>query len=197
MESKKKYGVYIGRFQPFHEGHRSIIEFIENSGFEPVIGVGESKIGKKLISTTRTVDVLNREFKNYKVKLIPDRSNDLEWGINCLNKLKLEVSEKDILVRKEDFVFFVHEKEEDKRRFVLHGKEYFDSYACIFEHLGFETKRLKFVDHDVSGTEIRNTLEKLRLRGELDKQFELLTNSLKDEDAKRAFIYHYRSHYSL
>ena len=43
MEHKHEVGLYIGRFQPFHKGHKSIVESALKQCDRLIIGIGSSQ----------------------------------------------------------------------------------------------------------------------------------------------------------
>ena len=80
-------GLFIGRFQPFHEGHLHAIQDIIKECDQVIIGIGSSQHSKTstnpfsakerkemIISTLK-----NKNIKNYSIFLIPDIENDNEW----------------------------------------------------------------------------------------------------------------------
>ena len=42
-----KYCLFIGRFQPFHEGHKKLIETVMKEGKLPLIAVRDTKLSKE------------------------------------------------------------------------------------------------------------------------------------------------------
>jgi len=83
-----KTALYIGRFQPFHNGHLDAIYQIKKSGFDKVIiGIGssnEKRTNHNPFSYQERVDMINRTLKSvnlieYNVLPIPDFGNDILW----------------------------------------------------------------------------------------------------------------------
>lgn len=66
-------GFYVGRFQPYHNGHQSVLERIASSADEIVIGVGSAQIshtvanppftaGERVLMLTRSLADLDCPF---------------------------------------------------------------------------------------------------------------------------------------
>jgi len=82
-----KTGLFIGRFQPFHNGHLKDIKDVLREVDEIVIGIGsinESKTEQNpfTVEERKTmIDLVlkNKKIKNYKYIEIPDFNNDKKW----------------------------------------------------------------------------------------------------------------------
>ena len=67
-----KRGFYIGRFQPYHNGHQSVLEHIAHEVDEIVIGIGSAQLshltdnpftaGERVLMITRALSSLDRPF---------------------------------------------------------------------------------------------------------------------------------------
>jgi nicotinamide-nucleotide adenylyltransferase len=67
-----KRGFYIGRFQPYHNGHQSVLEHIAHEVDEIVIGIGSAQLshltdnpftaGERVLMITRALSSLNCPF---------------------------------------------------------------------------------------------------------------------------------------
>jgi nicotinamide-nucleotide adenylyltransferase len=67
-----KRGFYIGRFQPYHNGHQSVLEHIAREVDEIVIGIGSAQLshlpdnpftaGERVLMITRALSSLGRPF---------------------------------------------------------------------------------------------------------------------------------------
>lgn len=67
-----KRGFYIGRFQPYHNGHQSVLEHIAHEVDEIVIGIGSAQLshltdnpftaGERVLMITRALASLGRPF---------------------------------------------------------------------------------------------------------------------------------------
>jgi nicotinamide-nucleotide adenylyltransferase len=67
-----KRGFYIGRFQPYHNGHQSVLEHIAGEVDEIIIGIGSAQLshqienpftaGERVLMITRALSSLDRPF---------------------------------------------------------------------------------------------------------------------------------------
>lgn len=81
--SSTKYGVLVGRFQPFHKGHEGIIRGIIADGRKPVIFIGSiNRLDERnpLPFVTRR-QLIGQVFTSGEVKIlgIEDKDNDEAW----------------------------------------------------------------------------------------------------------------------
>lgn len=98
-EKKYKYGLYIGRFQPIHIGHESIIRKMLNECERVIIAIGsaqESGTAKNPFSLEQRADLITNVFYRERIegrlKIMPleDRenpSNDASWGDYVFQKV--------------------------------------------------------------------------------------------------------------
>lgn len=98
-EKKYKYGLYIGRFQPIHIGHESIIRKMLNECERVIIAIGsaqESGTTKNPFTFEQRADLITNVFYRERVegrlKIMPleDRenpSNDASWGDYVFQKV--------------------------------------------------------------------------------------------------------------
>lgn len=95
----KKYntGFYIGRFQPFHKGHLSIVQAMREQCEHIIIGLGSAQeSGTKrnpFDVELRTKGIFDSLFPNYNVRIIPifDRpvpQNDSKWGDYVIHQVR-------------------------------------------------------------------------------------------------------------
>ena len=92
MTKKYKCGLYIGRFQPIHNGHESIIRLMLDECDEVIIAVGSAQEGGTMrnpFTLDERVDLINNIFYReiiagkLHVMALRDRekpSNDSSWG---------------------------------------------------------------------------------------------------------------------
>jgi len=65
---KKKYSLFIGRWQPFHKGHRKLINTILNEGKNVCIAIRDTEITKNNpYSLLQRMLMLEKEFKKQKI----------------------------------------------------------------------------------------------------------------------------------
>ena len=79
-------GLYIGRFQPFHNGHKAVCEYIANEVDELIVGIGSSQLShepehpftaeERNLMITHVLADLRIPFS---VVSIPDVHNDSLW----------------------------------------------------------------------------------------------------------------------
>lgn len=69
-----KKSLFIGRFQPFHDGHEKLIRTVIKEGKRPVIAIRDTKPDKNnpYSSTTRMAMVRERFGEDVDIILIPD-----------------------------------------------------------------------------------------------------------------------------
>ena len=79
----KKYGILIGRFQPLHLAHQSIINEILHDGLIPIIFIGSSdadKSEKNPFSYIERAQMIHEVYGNQVVTLpLPDFNRDEHW----------------------------------------------------------------------------------------------------------------------
>ena len=95
MPKKFNYGLFVGRFQPFHKGHLHAIEFASSRCKTLLIGVGSSKdSGTKVnpLSADVRIKIIKAGLKGTKIKTkqlkffeIPDFHNNEKW-FNYINR---------------------------------------------------------------------------------------------------------------
>ena len=87
-----KRGFYIGRFQPYHNGHQSVLEHIASEVDEIIIGVGSAQLshqidnpftaGERVLMITRSLEPLGCPF--YVIPIEDIRRNAL-WVAHVLS----------------------------------------------------------------------------------------------------------------
>ena len=85
-------GLYIGRFQPFHNGHKAAVEYISSEVDELIIGIGSSQLshevlhpftaGERVLMITRALSHLNIPLY---VLPIPDVHRNAIWVSHVLS----------------------------------------------------------------------------------------------------------------
>ena len=96
---EEKIGLYIGRFQPFHKGHKSVVEAALKQCDRLVIGIGssqEARTKRNPFSYKEREQMISRSFfaeelySRIIIVPIPDRteySDDASWGqyvLDCI-----------------------------------------------------------------------------------------------------------------
>lgn len=96
-EKKYKVGFYIGRFQPYHKGHHSIVQAMQEQCEHIIIGLGsaqEFETERNPFDVQfRTKMIYDSVRPNYNVRVIPiyDRpvpANDYRWGDYVMHQVK-------------------------------------------------------------------------------------------------------------
>ena len=96
---EERIGLYIGRFQPFHKGHKSVVREALTKCDRLVIAVGsatESRTKKNPFSYCERIEIIRRSLRGMAEKVIfvpvPDRllyGDDPSWGeyvLNCVEE---------------------------------------------------------------------------------------------------------------
>lgn len=148
MEKKYKCGLYIGRFQPIHIGHESIIRQMLNECEQVIIAVGsaqESGTERNPFNFYQRADLITNVFYQHiiagRMSIIPlkDRekpSNDASWGDYVFDIVKsLTAKVPDV----------IYEGEEDER-------------STWYDNLDVEIVRVPRNKIRVSATELREAL---------------------------------------
>ena len=99
--------LFIGRFQPFHNGHLNIIKFASKQYKEIIIGIGSSQYSNKIdnpFSNDERKLMINKSLKsigigNYKIVFIPDIHNPPKWVDHILSI----ISDFDVVLSNNDF----------------------------------------------------------------------------------------------
>lgn len=87
-----KIALYTGRFQPFHNGHRKVVEMLVETFDLTKIALGEKRAGD-ILSYSEREEMIRDTFQDYKIELY--RIEDLpkehpeyfNWGNYVLNKV--------------------------------------------------------------------------------------------------------------
>jgi len=119
--NNKQYGVYLGRFQPFHDGHNSIIQQIIMDGRTPLLLIGYkgSLDDRHPLNPSQVKELIRLLYPEDQVmiKYIEDNDNWDKWYDNLMYKINLNTELNDIVI-------YTHEKECDNTTFTFKGKVY-------------------------------------------------------------------------
>ena len=149
----EKFGVFIGRFQPLHKGHISVIAQIINKGYTPLIVVGsaqESGTEKNPYSFTLRSEMILSE---YPIGVIVAPLEDsLEDDASWVKRLEALVR---TVVKDKEYIYFTHNKVSEKGKY-----ESLSNGEFITDKINHEKIDLSdFMDINVSATDIRNDLD--------------------------------------
>ncbi len=149
-----KFGVLIGRFQPFHKGHYLMVKEIVDKGYIPIIVVGScGELGEKNpfstgLRMTLISDALALE-KNAIIISVKDYPESDSLWVKVVKQTALEAA---LLTKEpiEEIKFFGVRKDIDRNRF---GRHYLD---------WFEAEELTYPQKEgvtISATDIRKDFE--------------------------------------
>ena len=106
-----QYGILIGRFQPLHKAHQSIIDEIIHDGLKPIIFIGSSNIsnGKNPFSYVQRASIIHQIYGGEVVTLpLPDCSLDAIWAQQIINNLYA------MNIEKENCIIYHYLKQNDE-----------------------------------------------------------------------------------
>lgn len=115
---EERFGVFFGRFQPFHYGHKQDIEYIRRLGYTPIVVIcsaqEEGTDKNPYCADTRERMIkkgLNFGFNTYHVTTLEDSLGD---DANWLKRLQECVEE---ITKGREYAYFVHNKESEKGKY--------------------------------------------------------------------------------
>jgi nicotinamide mononucleotide adenylyltransferase len=136
--NNEKYGIFIGRFQPFHNGHNQTIQEIIRDGKIPVIFIGSINKNDENnpLSFIEREEIINIIYKKECI-IIPleDCDNWNTWFKSINGSLYKN------RIKKNDCTLYFHNKDIDKQNFNFRGEYYEnESYTIMFQEDGFNVK---------------------------------------------------------
>jgi len=164
---KKKYGIFMGRMQPFHLGHQAVINEILLDGLIPVIVLGSSNLDRDLTKNPLTFEqrkeLIQLVYPNIEIVFIKswDYLNWTKWYRELFHDIYVQSS----IEPKKEAIIYYNEKEIDRCSFTCNNKQYNNTwYTDIFKKEGFATQKIKFPEYhnimiDANARDIRNNLE--------------------------------------
>lgn len=162
MTDKKQYGVFLGRFQPFHLGHMQVVSEIIADGLIPVLVVGgvNKDCHRHPYTPDQIENMIHRIYSSYMVGAVEpeivkmkDYDSWDEWyGAldSSLNNVNADTDNR---------IFYVHRKPDDIQQFEFRGHMIQDHYIKVLEIAGEEVKDVTYPVRDIDATQIRNDLE--------------------------------------
>ena len=157
----KEYGIIIGRFQPFTDGHNSIVQDIIRDGREPVIFMGSPYIDdKNPLNFEEKSKLVKMLYPDIKIVKIQDNDDWDEWFDNISSSMLS-------IAPKEKLYIYSHCKEIDKTNFEFCGKKYKDMhYTIMFKEHNFNIVKLNEVKCNlgevVHASDVRKDEEKAK-----------------------------------
>ena len=155
---EKKFGIFLGRCQPFHKGHQEIINEILLDGLIPIIVLGSSNqdrhIGKNPLTFAQRKELIRTVYPNVNIVFVRglDASDWNDWFKGLMNEIKSVLFKEfdiDVIDVSDVASLYFHNKEIDRCDFSFGGKEYTkEFYTTIFEEKGFTMRPIKFVKRD-------------------------------------------------
>ncbi len=168
-----KFGMFIGRCQPFHKGHIEIINEILLNGRTPIVVLGSSNqhrnMNKNPLTYAQRKELIRLVFPNINIlfiraidydswdkwydELIENVTNSIDNEFDYHNFSHLDLS------------LYSHNKEVDRQSFQFNSIQFNNTfYSDIFKHMGFNIKQIKFVSRtdvviDANARDIRTDLE--------------------------------------
>lgn len=172
----KKFGMFIGRCQPFHKGHIEIINEILLDGLTPIIVLGSSNDNRDKLKNPLTYaqrkELIRLVFPNTPIVFIRglDFNDWFDWFYGLIGNIEQTLYEEfdysdDI---KKDIILYSHNKEVDRTSFSFNNKEYNNTfYTDIFEEYGIKLTQVEFVKRtdvkiDANARDIRNNIENMK-----------------------------------
>jgi bifunctional NMN adenylyltransferase/nudix hydrolase len=155
------YGVFIGRFQPFHLGHEAIIHEIIADGLVPIIIIGSANIkdSRNPWSVMDRCEMIRLVFPDIIIFTANDHLSYDKWWTD----MQVDLISTDIYHKS---VFYINNKEQDRCDFILNGKEYKNSfYTEIFRNEGCIVKEVtypKLLNIPISASKIRDDIRGYR-----------------------------------
>jgi cytidyltransferase-like protein len=140
----KQYGLFIGRFQPFHLGHQAIINEIILDGKIPIIVIGddnEADLKRNPLSYEQRKELIQLVYPSECLFVQSfDATDWTDWFTWTISKVAF-------LTPLETVTLYYHNKESDRYKFFEYGgKEYHNEfYTKIFEDYGIKMKSIEFV----------------------------------------------------
>ena len=117
------YGIFFGRFQPFHNGHQSVIQKIINDELVPVILIGsaqESNTDRNPYSYNQRVEKIQSVFPGIiTAPLIDVPCSNEEWIANLKEAIDLIIENK-----ADSIVIYIHNKPSEKGKYGLPNDTY-------------------------------------------------------------------------
>ena len=154
----KKYGIFLGRFQPFHLGHQSIIDKIKADGRIPVVIKGSAQefgTTNNPYHPLEVMNMINLTNTDIIIMCLDDADCWDEWYASLTKSLVSFVGD-DLST----MTIYLHDKLEDLQDFTFRGEDYLnESYSKLYEVSGMHTTKLALSSIQIRAKAIREDLE--------------------------------------
>jgi nicotinamide mononucleotide adenylyltransferase len=164
----KKYGIMMGRFQPFHFGHQHIVNEIMLDGLIPVILVGscneDRDLSRNPLSFEERYMIISRLIPEAIILRTDDNNDWDKWYNDLILTLKYNLP----YFAPVSSVFYHNDKDIDRLDFTFNNKQYINTfYTDVFKDNNFDMKKIDFFGKDdfkinVNARDIRSDIEKLK-----------------------------------
>ena len=158
MKEKEQFGLFVGRFSPWHNMHQWNVDKIKQDELTPIVFVGSSqefKTSKNPWHVQDRMNIIQLVNPGMKVYALQDKSCWDEWHDQLIKCIKLVVSD-----NLSNVTIYVHNKPEDRLDFTFRGIEYKNEfYSKMYEIDGMSVKNIPYSGVEVHATDIRNDLE--------------------------------------
>lgn len=170
QEIDKPLGAFIGRFQPFHRGHKEAIDTIIDKGYKPLIIIGsasEHSTDRNPYNSQQRIKMIQTVYpdrETYDLATVSDHDSDDEW----LNNIIIALESANFFTNSKARLFY-NVKPQDRSTFlidgVLHRRKFW--HECIAHKIKCESifgdwTEGSIATYDVNATELRAAIELLQ-----------------------------------
>lgn len=162
------YGLFIGRFQPFHIAHEAIIHEIIADGKVPVVVVGgvNKTDDRHFLDFNQVKECIHKVFPELIVLPLEDTKSWDVWYNNLIDLLWSEhITVREYTGNHPLVTLYYNNKPSDISKFSYKGIDIEGCYDSIFKLHGVDTKQVTFpslLGLTVNATDIRENLKENR-----------------------------------
>ena len=166
------YGIFFGRFQPFHLGHISVIQKIVDDGLIPFILIGSSdqeRTDKNPYSYIERKTLIQSIFPEIQIKPLPDVPGDNDtWVANLQATIESHIND--------SYTIYTHNKPTEQGKYGLPADKFITDYITFAPKVDVSD----ICDVNVNATDIRESLYSNvdKLHQTTFQQIELFNSSL-------------------
>jgi len=159
----KQYGIILGRMQPIHIGHQSLIDKVISDDFTPIVILGTAQefgTKKNPYHPLERIHMVKLVYPDIRVYAMDDTEDWDKWFTNLVDIIKLIAT-----TNLSEVTIYTHNKPEDLMDFTFKGVDYTNEYySKCYEILGINTENIKTSHVPIRASSIRANLE-------INKQF--------------------------